>query len=99
MKRAMMKQFARGVLLVLTLPGGLHAQFHAKTQTGQTGVNQQAVNSAQQQAVAMSGATAPGLGGGDMILPEGQRQALSQYGVKLGQMSGKAVDIWGRAIH
>jgi hypothetical protein len=34
-----------------------------------------------------------------MILPEGQRQALSQYGVKLRQTAGKAVDIWGRAIH
>jgi hypothetical protein len=103
MNRATMKHFAWGMLLVSTLTSGLQAQFHAKTQTGQTGVNQQAVNSAQQQAVAMSGSlpgtTAPGLGGGDMILPEGQRQALSQYGVKLGQMSGKAVDIWGRAIH
>lgn len=103
MKRAMTKYFAWGVLLVSTLTSGLHAQFHAKTQTGQTGVNQQAVNSAQQQAAAMSGSTAAGLGGGigggDMILPEGQRQALSQYGVKLRQTAGKAVDIWGRAIH
>lgn len=103
MKRAMMKHFAWGVLLVSTLTSGLHAQFHAKTQTGQTGVNQQAVNSAQQQAAAMSGSTAAGLGGGigggDMILPEGQRQALSQYGVKLRQTAGKSVDIWGRAIH
>lgn len=103
MKRAMMKHFAWGVLLVSTLTSGLHAQFHAKTQTGQTGVNQQAVNSAQQQAAAMSGSASAGLGGGiaggDMILPEGQRQALSQYGVKLRQTAGKAVDIWGRAIH
>jgi hypothetical protein len=103
MKRAMMKHFAWGVLLVSTLTSGLHAQFHLKTETGQTGVNQQAVNSAQQQAAAMSGSAPAGLGGGiaggDMILPEGQRQALSQYGVKLRQTAGKAVDIWGRAIH
>jgi hypothetical protein len=98
-----MKHFAWAVLLATTLTTGLHAQFHAKTETGQTGVNQQAVNSAQQHAAAMSGPGAAGmgggLGGGDMILPEGQRQALSQYGVKLSQMAGKAVDIWGRAIH
>jgi hypothetical protein len=102
MKRAMTKHFAWGVLLVSTLTSGLQAQFHAKTQTGQTGVNQQAVNSAQQQAAAMSGSAAGlggGVGGGDMILPEGQRNALSQYGVKLSQMTGKTVDIWGRAIH
>jgi hypothetical protein len=102
MKRAMIKHFAWGVLLVSTMTSGLQAQFHAKTQTGQTGVNQQAVNSAQQQAAAMSGSAAGlggGVGGGDMILPEGQRQALSQYGAKLSQMSGKQVDIWGRAIH
>lgn len=103
MKRAMTKHFAWGVLLVSTLTSGLQAQFHAKTPTGQTGVNQQAVNSAQQQAAAMAGSASVGLGGGisggDMILPEGQRNALSQYGVKLSQMTGKTVDIWGRAIH
>jgi hypothetical protein len=73
MKRAMMKHFAWGVLLVSIVTSGLQAQFHAKTPTGQTGVNQQAVQSAQQQAAAMSGSASAGLGGGisggDMILP------------------------------
>lgn len=100
----MIERFAWGGLMVSMLTPGLQAQFHAKNPTGQTGVNQQAVNSVQQQqAAAMAGGTSPavggGIGGGDMVLPEGQRQALSQYGVKLSEMSGKRVDIWGRAIH
>ncbi|NLT71356.1 MAG: hypothetical protein GXX91_11775 [Verrucomicrobiaceae bacterium] len=103
MKRAMWKYLVWSVLLGWTMAGGLHAQFHSKSQTGQTAVNQQAVQSAQQQAASMSGRAVAGLGGGigggDMILPEAQRQALSQYGVRLGEMTGKQVDIWGRAIH
>lgn len=93
-----MNHLAWGVLPVSILTSGLHAQFH---NPGQKGINQQAVNSAQQQSASMSGAggLGGGVGGGDMILPEGQRQALSQYGVKLSEMTGKQVDIWGRAIH
>jgi len=104
MKKAMMRRIAWVGLLISFLTPVLQAQFHAKNPTGQTGVNQQAVNSAQQQSAARAGGSSPlgvggGIGGGDMVLPEGQRQALSQYGVKLGEMSGKNVDIWGRAIH
>ena len=104
MRKAITKQFARVGLLVSMLTPGLQAQFHAKNPTGQTGVNQQAITSAQQQAASQGGGSSPigvggGIGGGDMVLPEGQRQALSQYGVKLGEMTGKNVSIWGRAIH
>ncbi len=102
MMKATTKYVALGVLLATTLTSGLRAQFHAKTPSGQTGVNQQAVNSVRQQAAGFPGSGdggGGGIGGGDMILPEAQRQALSQYGVKLSQMNGKAVDIWGRAIH
>ncbi len=102
MKRAMRKYFVWSVLLGGAMTSGLQAQFHAKSETGQTGVNQQAVQSARQQAAAPSGQAAGlggGIGGGDMILPEAQRRALSQYGVRLGEMTGKQVDIWGRAIH
>ena len=107
MERATSKRHALSGLLLLFLTTGLQAQFHSKTPTGQTGVNQAAVNAAQSQGsgsmAAAPGAATPGLGGGlgggDMILPDGTKQALSQYNVKLGQMNGKPVDIWGRAIH
>jgi hypothetical protein len=106
MRRATMQRNSLAGLLILFLTSGLQAQFHAKNATGQTGVNQTAVNAAQTQgSAAMSAApgNSPflggGLGGGDMILPDGTKQALSQYHVKLGQMKGKPVDIWGRAIH
>lgn len=88
------------------------AQFHSKTPSGQAGVNRAAVNSAQRQAAGSnpsaavagrtsSGATVSGggIGGGDMILPEGARQAFGEHKVKLGVMQGKPIDIWGRAIH
>lgn len=106
MEHANLQRNALAGLLTLFLTTNLHAQFHAKNATGQTGVNQAAVSAAQSQ----GGASMPnppgnaplfggGLSGGDMILPDGTKQALSQYGVKLGQMKGKQVDIWGRAIH
>lgn len=96
-----MRKYVVWGMLGWTMTSGLQAQFHAPSQNGQTGVNQQAVNSARQQSAAMAGAAGlgGGIGGGDMILPEGQRQALSQYGVKLSEMTGKQVDIWGRSIH
>jgi hypothetical protein len=87
------------------------AQFHRKTATGQTGVNEQAVSSAQRQAAnassagmagaARSGAsvTGGGISGGDTILPEGAREAFANNKVRLGEMQGKQIDIWGRAIH
>lgn len=107
MERATSMRHAFPGILLLFLTTGLHAQFHSKTATGQTGVNQAAVNAAQAQGsggmAAAPGSAAPvlggGLGGGDMILPDGTKQALSQYNVKLSQMKGKPVDIWGRAIH
>lgn len=107
MERATTMRYAFSGILLLFLTTGLQAQFHSKTATGQTGVNQAAVNAAQAQGsggmAAAPGAAAPvlggGLGGGDMILPDGTKQALSQYNVKLSQMKGKPVDIWGRAIH
>lgn len=106
MERATLQRNALSGLLLLFLTTGLQAQFHSKTATGQTGVNQVAVNSAQTQANAGM-AAAPGaspilgggLGGGDTILSKEAKQALSQYDVKLGHMNGKPVDIWGRAIY
>ncbi len=92
------------------LAPGLSAQFHSKKANGQTGVNEQAVTSAQRQAAsslpvgassAMAGAavTGGGISGGDTILPEETRRALAENNVRLGQMQGKPIDIWGRAIH
>lgn len=82
------------------------AQFHSKTSTGRSGVNPQAVPSAHRQASPAqvdtggeSGVPGGGISGGDMILPDGTRDALSQYKVKLRQTQGKPIDIWGRAIH
>lgn len=85
----------------------LSAQFHAKKSNGQTQVNPRAVATAQQQAGMQAGmapgAAVPvvggGLGGGDMILPAGAREAFGEHNVRLGEMTGKPVDIWGRSIH
>ena len=85
------------------------AQFHSKKQNGQTAVNQQAVNTAHRQAAAISNPS-PGqasshsqagaaLSGGDMILPDGKKQALAQWNPRIGRMEGKSADIWGRAIY
>ncbi|MDF1824647.1 MAG: hypothetical protein P1U68_08390 [Verrucomicrobiales bacterium] len=86
-----------------------HSQFHNKTPTGQAAVNQQAIQQARQQAAgshSMAGGTSSGndgagaaYSGGDMILPEGKRQALGQYNPRISRMNGKNADIWGRAIH
>lgn len=102
MKRGLLISCVRTVLLIATIaPLCLYAQFH---NPGKGGVNQQAVNSAQNQATTM-GATPPdiggGIGGGDMILSEGYRNAFKQAGVdvSLGRMDAKQVDIWSRAIH
>jgi hypothetical protein len=92
--------------VALAMPPAVLAQFHAKKVNGQTGVSPQAVQSAQRQASAASmpagsgvGIPGGGISGGDMILPEGTRDALSQHKVKLRQTQGKPIDIWGRAIH
>ena len=107
-ERATFTRTICAALLWLVAVTGSHAQFHNKTATGQTGVNDAAVSAAQQQtARAMGGGTGTnpgaalggGLSGGDTILPESTKNALSPYHVKLGQMQGKPVDIWGRAIH
>lgn len=84
---------------------GLNAQFHnPKTQTGAASVNTQAVspqtvNPAAPQSIPMGAQAGRSYSGANMILPEAQRQGLSQYNVHLGEMVGKPVDIWGRAIH
>lgn len=89
------------------------AQFHKKTANGATQVNPQAVESVQRQSagalavpgapnVGATGATGiagGGLSGGDTILPEEVKRALAKNNVRLGQMQGKQIDIWGRAIH
>lgn len=89
---------------LLSVP--VSAQFHSKRSTGQTNINPQAVKSAQKQ-VASSAATAGNIrssvgvqmSGGDMILPDEVKEALKDNKVHIGQMQGKVVDIWGRAIH
>ncbi|MEM7602201.1 MAG: hypothetical protein AAF357_12395, partial [Verrucomicrobiota bacterium] len=83
-----------------TLVPAAQAQFHAKTPTGQSAVNQQAIQQARQQSSTVSHAQAgAALSSGDMILPEGKRQALSDWNPRIGQMAGKNAEIWGRAIH
>lgn len=100
-------------MIAMLVAGGLwlpsaQAQFHQQGKTGQATINQQAVQQTRMQAAAAPshsrvGAASSDVGaaysGGDMILPEGKRQALSQWNPKLGQMSGKYADVWGRAIH
>jgi len=105
MERAMIKGVVLGGMMFSILVTGLNAQFHnPKTQTSPASVNPQAVmpqmvNPANQQQVPMGAQAGRSYSGADMILPEAQRQGLSQYNVHLGQMAGKPVDIWGRAIH
>jgi len=107
MNRFAIRGFVIGGGIALSFAPAALAQFHAKKPTGQTAVNQQAVNTAQQQAInaapggaaQMSGSGGGGLSGGDMIMPEGASEAFKANHVRLGQMKGKRVDIWGRAIH
>ncbi|MEM1443613.1 MAG: hypothetical protein AAGF67_14805 [Verrucomicrobiota bacterium] len=88
----------------------LQGQFHnPKTSSGQATINQQAVQQARMQANAAShsrvGAASSNTqagaaySGGDMILTDGKRQALSQWNPQISQMQGKYADVWGRAIH
>ncbi|HRQ88998.1 MAG TPA: hypothetical protein PLA50_09385 [Bacteroidia bacterium] len=61
----------------------------------------------QQASAAMAGAsrgggsvvTGGGLGGGDMILPQEVQERFKDNKVKLSQMQGKPIDVWGRAIY
>lgn len=99
--------------IALALAPEATAQFHSKSSNGQTGINAAAVSAAQRQGNAGSAPSAAragqassgstvvgdGIGGGDMILPDGVREGLSDYNVRLGMMQGKQVSIWGRAIH
>ena len=101
----MIKGLITGGMVFSMLITGLKAQFHnPKTQTSPASVNPQAVmpqmaNPANPQQVPMGTEAGRNYSGANMILPEAQRQGLSQYNVHLGQMAGKPVDIWGRAIH
>lgn len=96
----MMKRLALGGIWFSMLNAGLNAQFHNPgTPTSPASVNPQTVNPATFQSTPMGAQAGRSYSGADMILPESQRQGLSQYNVHLGQMAGKPVDIWGRAIH
>lgn len=89
------------------------AQFHNQPSSAKAGravINQQAVNTAQQQAAMMSnsgvgmqgspGGVAAGLAGGDMIMTEDMRRSFDpRHKVGLGYMKGEAIAVWGRAIH
>mgnify|MGYP001350247189 CR=1 FL=1 len=110
MFRPVIQAFLIGSGVAVAMSGPAFAQFHTKKENGRTGVSPQAVQSAQRQAAtaAVPAGTTPGpengvpgggISGGDMILPDGTRDALSQYKVKLRQTQGKPIDIWGRAIH
>lgn len=85
----------------LLLPSA-QAQFHSPNQTGQAAVNQQAIQQTQtrmQTAGASHAQAGAAFSGGDMILPEGKRQALAQWNPRISEMTGKNAEIWGRAIH
>lgn len=105
MERALVKGLVTGGMVFSMLVTGLNAQFHnPKTQANPASVNPQAVmpqmaNPANPQQVPMGAQAGRNYSGANVILPEAQRQGLSQYNVHLGQMAGKPVDIWGRAIH
>ena len=101
------KTIATFIAVGLWIPA-VQAQFHQQDKTGQATINKQAVQQTRPQPAAAPshsrvGASSSDVGaaysGGDMILPEGKRQALSQWDPKIGQMVGKYADVWGRAIH
>lgn len=105
--RELMSGRKHTLMAILLSAGFLHpsaeAQFHSKSQNGQAAVNPQAIQQAQMQAAGAAGASHAMAGaafsGGDMILPEGKRQALSNWNPRISQMNGKYADVWGRAIH
>ncbi len=100
---------AQIVVSILASSGSVIAQFHSKNSSGRTGVNQQAVNAAENQAAMNNGGIAPdsigggtpgvNMSGGDVILPEATKEALKENKVQLTRMQGKNIDVWGRAIH
>lgn len=83
------------------------AQFHQQGKTtGSAAINQQAVQQARMQSSAShsrvgvaSSQAGAAYSGGDMILPDGKREALKDWNPRIGQMVGKNAEIWGRAIH
>lgn len=99
--RVLSSQTAAIVLAWGMASAGASAQFHAKTDSGKTAVNQQAVNSATQQAAAAmsnQGSNAQ-VGAGafsTLYLSEHQKQ---QFGARLGEQKTGMIHVWGRAIH
>ncbi|MEM6915597.1 MAG: hypothetical protein AAF491_03430, partial [Verrucomicrobiota bacterium] len=82
------------------------AQFHQQETPGQATINQKAMQQARTQSGAPShsrvGAATSQAGaaysGGDMILPDGKKEALSIWNPQISQMQGKYADVWGRSI-
>lgn len=111
MKRQTTNLLTLSIITLGMMPFVVSAQFHTQqtpaggvsggARAGRAIVNQQAVTAAQrqQQGSTMDPNAAMAFSGGDMILTDQQRQALPGYGVKLRQMQGKVVDVWGRGIH
>ncbi len=102
------QSFIIGSGVALAMSQAALAQFHAKKEKRPDRCEPPAVQSAQRQAAASMpagsamdefGVPGGGISGGDMILPQSTREALSQHKVKLRQTQGKPIDIWGRAIH
>ncbi|MDF1859818.1 MAG: hypothetical protein P1U87_06355 [Verrucomicrobiales bacterium] len=96
-----MRIFVAALIMAL---GGLtaQAQFHSQDKkTGQVGVNQAAVNSAQQQAEGLMSSQ-----GGSAQLGTNENSTIyiseahkQNYGARMGRQDSKIVHVWARSIH
>lgn len=80
------------------------AQFHSKKkdESGQTTVAPRSTTTtpdahaeALRQSVQEAGAS---YSGGDMILPDGQKEALSKWNPRIGRMQAREIEVWARRI-
>lgn len=103
MDKPKVKAWVWGVMAATGLSSVASAQFHAKSQTGSTTVNPQAIQQAQQQAAQMSAnPSGMGLGMGTnstMFMSDAQRAAFQANNPHLSKMASRYAEIWGRAIH
>jgi hypothetical protein len=100
-----MKKRVLGIFGVWIAASSLsYAQFHTKEETasgGSAAINPQAVAMSQKQAASLQASLAEAganYSGGDVVLSEGQKQALAKWNPRLGQMQGKKVEVWARRI-
>tara|TARA_R110002096_G_scaffold242836_6_gene434691 strand:- start:1437 stop:2222 length:786 start_codon:yes stop_codon:yes gene_type:complete len=96
----MMNKLICGFLAAAILTLGAQAQFHSKTDTGHTAVNQHAIDSAQAHYDSLMNSQSGGAVGHNSLstiyVSDANRDA---YGASLGEQKDMSIHVWGRAIH